>query len=168
MIEGDAANSKPASRRPLLGKIIPVVILIVFIPYVIAAGLVHVTWTIILYFSSWILWLPRGRSVLFVHSDSPVWSGYLEKEMFPYIEQRTVFLNWSERKHWKPGLAVMAFRHFGGSQNFNPMAIVFRPFRIQKSFRFYEAFKDFKHGNPESVERMKRDLFDCLGIHEDT
>jgi hypothetical protein len=59
-------------------------------------------------------------------------------------------------------LAVFAFRYFGGYRAFNPMAIVFRPFRLARKFRFYEPFRDFKHGKTEAVLNMERELFASL------
>jgi hypothetical protein len=44
------------------------------------------------------------------------------------------------------------------------MAIVFRPFHLVKTYRFYEAFKDFKHGKTRKVEEIKRALFETLGV----
>ena len=35
------------------------------------------------------------------------------------------------------------------------MALVFRPFRFARSFRFYEPFKDYKHGNSEALTKME-------------
>jgi hypothetical protein len=61
-------------------------------------------------------------------------------------------------------LPVLAFQYFGKDRNFNPMAIVFRPFHLVKTYRFYEAFKDFKHGNTREVEEIKRALFETLGV----
>ncbi len=164
----DEVNQISGTQLSTPLKFIGVLSLIVLIPYIIAVVLVSAIWTMVLYIAIWILWIPNGLSVLFIHSNSPVWSGYLEKNIFPHIEHRAVLLNWSERNHWKTDLAVRAFRNFGGRRNFNPMAIVFRPFRFQKSFRFYEAFRDDQHGNPESLERMKLSFFECLGIHENS
>lgn len=166
MIENNESSPKPVSRHPLLWKVLLIPLFIVLLPLLVAAGFVYLIWTMILYIAIWIVWSPKGYSVLFVHSDSPIWKSYLEQEIFPHIEKKAIFLNWSERKQWKITLAFLAFRHFGGDRNFNPMAMVFRPFRFQRSFRFYEVFRDFKHGNNDGVERMKRQLFDNLRIPE--
>ena len=101
---------------------------------------------------------------MFVYSDSPTWKDYIETKILPQIRDRAVILNWSERRKWKNSLAVLAFRYFGGHKNFNPIGIVFRPFRLVKAYRFFEAFKEFKHGDTEKVEKMKRELFEALGI----
>jgi hypothetical protein len=42
--------------------------------------------------------------------------------------------------------------------------MVFRPFHFVKIYRFFEAFKEFKHGDPRQVEELKQKLFDDVGI----
>ena len=54
------------------------------------------------------------------------------------------------------------FRHFGGHREFNPLVVLFRPFRLAKVFRFWLAFKDWKHGYREPVERLRQDLLVAL------
>jgi hypothetical protein len=71
-------------------------------------------------------------------------------------------LNWSERKRWTFGLPVMLFRVFGGTRDFNPMAIVFEPLLWPRRFRFYKAFQSFKHGRPEDIETLRREFFRLL------
>ena len=102
--------------------------------------------------------------MLFVYSNSPTWKEYIEREILPHLQNQAIILNWSERKTWKTSLPVLAFRYFGKDRNFNPMVIVFRPFHFVKTYRFYEAFKDFKHGNTGKVEEIKRALFETLGV----
>lgn len=102
--------------------------------------------------------------MIFVYSDSPTWKEYIETEILPNLQDRAVILNWSERRNWKYSLAVLAFRYFGGYRNFNPIALVFRPFRFLKAFRFFEAFKEYKRGNPENVQRLKKDFFAEMGM----
>ena len=133
-------------------------ILIIFAPVIIISALLYVSWGIILYVTIWLTW--KRRFVLFVYSDSPTWKNYIEAEIIPKIQNRAVILNWSERKAWKNSLAVLTFRYFGGDRNFNPLALVFRPFRFAKDYRFYEAFKKYKHGKSEEVEKVLNELFD--------
>jgi len=137
-------------------------LLIIFSPILIIAVFLYLLWGAILYIVIWLTW--QKQRVLFVYSDSPVWKDYIEREILPYIQDRTVILNWSERRNWKNSLAVLAFRYFGGYRNFNPIAIVFRPFHFVKTYRFFEAFKEFKHGNPKEVDQIKKELFDYIGI----
>lgn len=143
-------------------KILLTVIAIIFLPLLIVIVILYYLWSAILAISIWILWGTRGRYILFVYSDSPIWSGYIKQEILPRITNNAIILNWSERKKWGSSLAVLAFKHFGGYRNFNPLALIFRPFHFNKEFRFYEAFKDFKHNKTEKLEHMKTDFFKAI------
>jgi hypothetical protein len=49
-------------------------------------------------------------------------------------------LNWSERSTWRKWpLTQQVFYCFGGRRKFNPMVIMFRPFRRAKLFRFRQS-----------------------------
>ena len=137
-------------------------LLVTLSPLVILAVLLYFLWGATLYLAIWLTW-PKQR-VLFVYSDSPNWKAYIEREILPYLQNHAVILNWSERRKWKNSLAVLAFRYFGGYRNFNPIAIVFRRFHLVKRYRFFEAFKDFKHGNPKRVEEIRDRLFADIEI----
>jgi hypothetical protein len=113
---------------------------------------------------AWCWWCSRGRDILFVYSNSPTWHDYIERHILPYLGDRAIVLNWSERKRWRPSLARMAFRHFGGSRQFNPMGIVFRPFRPTRKFRFWQPFQDFKHGHSEALRNVESAFFRSAGI----
>lgn len=129
-------------------------------PILIIAIFLYLLWGLFLYSVIWLTW--TRRRVLFVYSNSPIWKEYMEREILPYIQDRAVILNWSERKRWKPSLAVLAFRYFGGDRNFNPIGMVFRPFRFVKIYRFFEAFKEFKHGDAQKVERISKEFLDAV------
>jgi len=152
-------------RRQLpdtLGLLLFIILLpltVVFLPLYLAFYLVY---GIFLYLSVWWRWCAHGHYVLFVYSDSPVWHDYIEEHIVPRLGERAVVLNWSQRSRWKRTLAVMAFRYFGGLRKFNPMAVVFRPFRLARRFRFYEPFREFKHGKTEAVTKMEGDLFELV------
>ena len=146
--------------RDLLRKILGFFLLIISLPFIIVFLFGYVLYGLGLNIAIWISWIPRGKSILFVTSDSPVWQTYMDSEIIHGLESKGVILNWSKRKTWgrKPNLAIMAFRYFGGSQEFNPVAVVFSPFNKTKVFRFWQAFKDYKHGNSAPLEQMKSDL----------
>ena len=112
----------------------------------------------------WSWWCLRGRDILFVYSDSPVWRDYIEQRVLPYLGERAIVLNWSDRKRWHLSLKRMAFCHFGGDREFNPLAVVFRPFRRTRTFRFWQPFRDFKHGRPQELHKMEREFFGLIGI----
>ena len=154
-----APNRRPWWGIALLIVLSPLIVVIVAL-YVLA----RVTSGAMLHLMVWTFWLPRGQDVLFVYSDSPVWHDYIEAEILPTIRRRAVVLNWSERKGWPFGLARAVFRHFGGTQEFNPLAVVFRPLRRAAVFRFWEPFRDWKHGRGERLRQLQTDLFRTLGV----
>jgi hypothetical protein len=138
-------------------------IFVVLIPFLIIAALIYFSWGLILSIAIWIFWGLRGIRILFVYSNSPIWSEYIEQEIIPHIQGKAVILNWFERKTWKPSLAVWAFHYFGGRRNFNPMAIVFRPFRLHGTFRFYEAFQDYMHGRLKELTKLTEEFLEFAG-----
>jgi hypothetical protein len=101
---------------------------------------------------------------LFVYSDSPVWHDYIEAEILPNIRRRAVVLNWSERKRWSLGLARAVFHHFSGTREFNPLAVVFRPLKRAQVFRFWQPFRDWKHGRGERLRQLQANFFRSLGV----
>lgn len=137
-------------------------LVIVLSPVLIAAAFIYLAWGMLLYVTIWLT--QRKPFVVFVYSESPTWKDHIEREFLPRLQGRAVILNWSERRHWKNSLAVLAFRYFGGHRNFNPIGMVFRPFHPVKTYRFFEAFKAFKHGDPTTVQVLQNALFEdaCL------
>ena len=144
-----------------------IAIAILFLPLLLAYVAIWLVcsliWSAFLHLFIWVWWCPRGRDVLFVYSDSPVWHDYIEAQILPRLSERAVILNWSQRLHWPISLARLAFYHFGGDRHFNPLAVVFRPFRPTRKFRFYRPFRDFKHGRAEALVKMESELFALIG-----
>jgi hypothetical protein len=132
-------------------------LLVILSPIVIITVLLYFLWGAILYLTIWLT--SKKQFVILVYSNSPTWKDYMEREIIPFIRDRAVILNWSERRQWNNSLAVLAFRYFSGFRNFNPMGMIFRPFRFVKTHRFFEAFK---HGNVKRVEEIKMELFEDL------
>jgi len=109
--------------------------------------------------------MPKGKDVLFVNSDSPIWHDYMKTDVLPLVEKRAVVLNWSERKRWSRwALSYHAFHSFAGGAEFNPLVIVFRPWRPALVLRFWPAFKDWKRGYKEPVERLRQELIARLEL----
>ena len=91
----------------------------------------------VLLVAAWIAWCPRGRNMLVVYSNSPIWQAWFEQRALQTLGSRAVVLNWSERTQWQSSsLAVLLFHVFGGSDNFDPIVIVFTPLRLPRTFRF--------------------------------
>ena len=120
----------------------------------------YLLWGLTLHLAVWLRWLPRGKKVLLVYSQSPLWQDYLESRVLPHLEERAIILNWSKRQEWERRftLPVLVFYYFGGRREFNPLAVVFRPLRWAKTFRFWQPFQDFKHGQSETLEKMTAEL----------
>ena len=89
---------------------------------------------------------------------------YIEQNIIPRIEAKAVFLNWSNRSEWKKRkpLEAKALFHWGGSSEFNPMAIVFVPGWKVETVRFHQAFKDYKHGKNELLKEKEEELYGYL------
>ena len=137
-------------------------LLFVLLPLVVVIGVLWLFAAALLQLVVWVTWCPRGRYALVVYSNSPIWRDYFEGNVLPAVGRRGTVLNWSERKQWRYSFAVALFWFFGGSRDFNPLAIVFQPLAWPRRFRFYRAFRAFKHGRPEEVERMRGQLFELL------
>jgi len=116
-----------------------------------------------LYVLVWAMWLPRGKDVLFVSSNSPSKSEYMAVNILPHVRQRAVVLNWSERSTWKRwSLPASVFCHFAGSRDHTPIVLFFRPLKRVKKFRFFPAFKERRRGNSEPLETLRGDLLSTL------
>ena len=150
-------NQTPAARRDRrLGHIGGLLLLIVFLPVIFLWLLVLVLTTIALHLAVLIFWVPRGRSVLFVYSESPVWRERIEEKILPHLPPSSTVLNWSQRQKWRSfDLGVRIFRHYAGDREMNPVGIIIRPFRRVKIFRFWKPFRDFKHGRRQALEDLE-------------
>src|SRR5688500_4306295 len=161
-------STAPQKRKLPLWLCVPI---IVFSPAILLLVLgvlaLFVLTCICLHILIWPLWCLRGRDILFVYSDSPISHDYIEQRLLPPIRHRAIALNWSQRKRWRISLARAAFHHFGGYREFNPLAVVFRPLRRTRKFRFWQPFRDFKHGRSEALRKMENDLFDLIRVPYD-
>jgi hypothetical protein len=158
----DKESFSRKSRVALLVAVF-VVLLPVWLPMMMVGLTLHLATLLVPHFLIWLIWLPKGKDMLFVYSESPIWHEYMTTQILPLVQERAVILNWSERKKWpKYSLPVLAFRLVGGYSNFNPLVIHFRPFRPAQRFRFWSAFKDWKHGDTRAVEQLRRELASVL------
>ena len=125
-------------------------------------------------------WYREGKRVLFVYSDSPNWKEYIDVNILPKIGSQAVVLNWSERRQWdwkRRSVEFQVFRHWtfikryslkgkvvwDGSE-FNPIAITFVPWWWPRVFRFWQPFKDFKHGKEKPLRILEGKLFKVLNV----
>ena len=145
-------------RMPLL-----VALVLLLIPLVPLLVIAYFAYAILLQMVIWICWCARGVNVLIVYSDSPKWHQYIETKIIPRLPSSSIAINWSDRRNWNRfSLAVMTARFFGGSREFNPMIVVFQPFRWAYTYRFLQPFIDFKHGKTEPLQALETKLFDDL------
>jgi hypothetical protein len=141
-----------------------VLLLPVIIASAVAAVVLFLLSTVCLHVAIWTWWCLRGRDILFVYSESPIWRDYIDEQILPLLGTRVVVLNWSERKKWPASLARWAFYHFGGYRQFNPLAVTFRPFRRTRMFRFWEPFREFNDGDPAPLRALEQQFFRAIGI----
>ena len=140
-----------------------VLLFILWIPYACAAY-VGLDWRLKF------LWRQRwgnlGKRLLFVYSNSPHWQDYLECHWIPLLRDQAVILNWSERRKWKETapLEERLFNHYGGSAQFNPIAICFPKRGRVRVIRFWQPFRDYKHGNVASLRAAEAKLAAFLGV----
>jgi hypothetical protein len=137
-------------------------LLLMTLPLVIVGLVLWVAAAIVLQLIVWTVWCSRGRYALVVYSNSPIWQEYFEQHVLPAVGDRGIVLNWSDRKRWPFSLSAVLFRFFGGTREFNPLAVVFRPFAWSRQFRFYGPFQGFKRGRLQRVEEMRQDLLELL------
>lgn len=155
----------PTTRFEQCMKIMFFLLLTPVLLAVLAIWLVLYTlFRVCLHVAIWTLWCGTGRDILFVYSDSPVWHEYIEQNILTRLGRRAVVLNWSERRNWPFSLGRAAFRHFGGRLEFNPLAVVFQPFRPTRVFRFWRPFMDLKHGHPEALREMESSFFALISV----
>jgi hypothetical protein len=122
-------------------------------------------------------WLPNDKYILFVYSDNELWKEYAEGNIIPKIKSHAVILNWSERKNWinTNTLEAQLFKNFQwrhewiwqqnlrmGGQNYNHMAIVFKPWYRPKIINFWKAFKDYEFGKGEQPQLTEEELYRYL------
>jgi hypothetical protein len=106
----------------------------------------------------------QGKVGVLVYSESPHWKEHIEADILPRIADRVVVLNWSLRAEWKrhKPLEVQVFEHWGGSREFNPMAIIFPARGRVKTIRLWQAFIELKHGKTNRLRNEQARLFDAI------
>jgi len=160
-----------------------IAVFIIFLPLYILFYLLYGVWYLI--YRRWLVlrvrkqWYPQGKKMLFVYSNSPNWKEYIEENILTKISEKAVIINWSERSKWswenKP-LELKIFKYWTGvirhfdikgkkkwdGKEFNPIAITFVPWWRVKVIRFWQAFKDYKHGKDKKLKELENKLFKIL------
>ena len=140
--------------------ILIVCLVVVLAPFLLLYGLWRFLYGVWLKVRFHFKWGKKGKNIIFVYSESPNWQEYIEKNIFPKLESNYLQLNWSERSKWKKQkpLEARIFYHWGGDSEFNPMAIVFSKTWKIKTIRFFQAFKDYKHGKDSLLRQREEEL----------
>ena len=128
-------------KEPLSQKVVRAAFLLVLLPVILPLALIAfalaLAHRIALHVLVGILWLSKGKDLLIVYSDSPIWHEYMATQILPRVQDRAVVLNWSQRSTWpRWSFDAHVFRTFGGRREFNPLVVLFRPFRRARVFRF--------------------------------
>jgi hypothetical protein len=156
-------STKAKQKRGLSGWPALVLLLLLsplLLPLLILFGVAWVAGALALHLLTLIIWIPTGRRVLFVYSNSPIWKAHIETAVLPRLPSTASVLNWSERSQWSRwSLSVWLFRFYAGSREYNPLAIVIRPWRGPKLFRFWQPFRESKHGKFESLRAVEMSFF---------
>ncbi|MEM9702124.1 MAG: hypothetical protein AAF907_06745 [Planctomycetota bacterium] len=169
-MNADQTGQEPPGEKlkQALIRVICLPLLLVMLAVAFPILLTFVLRDVLVTIAVWLSWLPRGKDTLVVYSNSPHWQVYFESIVTPSIAERCYVLSWSERKTWPVlDLRVIAFNCLAGDREYNPIVIVFKPFRRARAFSFYRAMRDVKHNNHAAVRETVKDLSDCLGQEVD-
>lgn len=111
-------------------------------------------------------WSAAGKRGVLVYSNSPHWQRYIEDHWLPRLEPQLVVLNWSEREQWPARFPLESeiVRRYLGAAEFNPAAVIFPPGENVRVVRFWQAFRDYRHGKDRALRAGEAELFGHLGI----
>jgi hypothetical protein len=152
------SRSKSSKVVDAIRALVVFSLLLLLSPLLIILFSVHFAQKIMLYALLWGTWYKSRKCALVVTSESTIWKDDFGKNVVDKYVDNVLVLNWSDRKRWRFSLSRSAFRHFGGDREFVPLVIYFKPFHRNKYFRFYSAYKEWKHGKPEALELLLREL----------
>jgi hypothetical protein len=116
-------------------------------------------------------WLRHGRSgktLLFVYSDSPNWKDYIEENIVPRIEARSIILNLSKRREWGPRMAfeTKLFDQLAGPGAFVPVAILFSLTDKPRTFRLWQPSENTKERKVNLSREVEAALFQSLKLND--
>jgi hypothetical protein len=142
---------------PLIAALVIVALPVVFLLFV-GRFFAHL-WYVCRLRAAW----PSGKFVLFAYTESQLWAPYIEAELLPQIDEHCVVVNRS-RENWKREFSAErgALSFWGGWRSYNPIAVVLRPWGRVRVFRFYEPFKELKHGRASALESVSSELVRCV------
>jgi hypothetical protein len=111
-------------------------------------------------------WGLEGKRLLLVYSNSPHWQAHIEERWLSQLGAIAVVLNWSERARWaeQHPFEAEVFRMWAGDREFNPLAIVMPEQGPVKVIRFWQAFRDYKHGKDRALNAAEAELAAAVGV----
>jgi len=146
-----------------LKDLLEAVTFLMILPFIFLYMILKFLYSLWLRLSFYCKWIKKGKNIIFVYSDSPHWKTYVEDNILPKLESQYITLKWSKRSHYRNNsLESRIFYHWGGYNDYNPMAIIFISFFNIKTVRFYKAFKDYKHGKDKLLNEKIQELFDIV------
>ena len=98
-----------------------------------------------------------GRDLLLVYSASPLWQPYIEAEWLPRWGERAIVLNRSA-PNWMARPEAELWSRMTAVGDHTPAAIVIPARGRVRVFRFFKAFRDYKHGNAAPLRALEADL----------
>ena len=106
-----------------------------------------------------------GRDLLIVYSASPHWQGYIEREWLTRWSDRAVVLNRSA-PNWQQQPEAALWKRLAGRIEHTPVVIVIPPRGRPQVIRFYNAFRDYKHGKTAALHARERDVEQAISASE--
>jgi hypothetical protein len=163
-------SSKRVKDAAILAVLLPLtaVALVVYLPYLAihsVSNLCRGHWLRMRFQKKW---GSQGKNILFVYSESPNWKDYIEREIIPKLSPYGVYLNYSRCAEWKHKnpLEAKIWKQWSGAREFNPMAIVIPDRGKVKTVRFYQAFRDYKHGKDNLLRQKEAELLSLVSQNE--
>ena len=99
----------------------------------------------------------EGKDLLIVYTASPHWQAYIEREWLPKWGARAVVLNRSMPWEGQSPEAMLWFAYRTGRQH-TPLAVVVPRRGHPRVVRFFNAFRDYKHGKDAALRAAERQL----------
>jgi hypothetical protein len=153
-----------SNRRSIKLWQIPIVVLLCALILVIAplAIIFYLLRSVCLRIAIWSSWCTRGKDVLFVYSDSTIWQDYIEGRILPYLDERAVILNWSQRKRWSNLLSKMHFATLAVIANSIRLRLFSARLAAPTFSGFGSHFTTLSTGIQKHYKRWKQTFSNCL------
>jgi hypothetical protein len=106
-------------------------------------------------------WFPQSKYVFFLYSDSRKWKEYFESELIPKIQDKASIWNWSTRAQsgWgTDSIEAQIFKLHRPLGRYYPIAIVFIPGGVVKTFQFYTAYVDMIKSGDDRYKSLENEF----------